>query len=61
MGLKTIGRTTVLTNQAPQNSQRLSYKPKSMHGLVLEPQYIFSRGLPCLASKGEDVPNPIEM
>jgi hypothetical protein len=45
-----IGRTTVLTNRTTQTSQRLSHQPKSIHGLVLGPCYIGSRGLSCLAS-----------
>jgi hypothetical protein len=37
-----IGRTTVSTNQTPQRFQRLSYQPKSIHGLVCSFHYILA-------------------
>ena len=43
----TILRTTESTNQSPQDSQELNHQPKSIHGLVCGPCYIYSRGLPC--------------
>ena len=46
--------------QTPGTSQRLSHQPKSIQGLIQGPQHIFSRGLPCLALIGKDVPNPAE-
>jgi hypothetical protein len=44
----------------PGSSQRLSHQLKSIHGLVQGPWHICSRGLPCLASVGEDAPNSVE-
>jgi hypothetical protein len=44
--------------QTPQSSQRWNHQTKSIQGLVCGPWHICSRGLPCLASVGEDVPNP---
>ena len=44
--------------QTPQSSQRWNHQTKSIQGLVCGPWHICSRGLSCLASVGEDVPNP---
>ena len=44
----------------PRNSKRLSYQPKHIHGMVQGPQHRCCRGLPCLASVGKDVLNPVE-
>jgi hypothetical protein len=55
-----IGRPTVPTNLDPWESRRLSHQPKSMNGLVWGPRHICSRELLCLASVGENVPNPVE-
>jgi hypothetical protein len=40
--------------QSPQCPQRLSQKPRSVHALVHSPWHTCSRGLPCMASVGED-------
>ena len=37
-----------------------SWLDKSIHGQVQGLRYIYSRGLPCLASVGEDAPNTVE-
>lgn len=42
------------------SSQRLSDHPKSMHRLVQGQEHIYHRGLPHLASAGEDVSNHAE-
>jgi hypothetical protein len=60
-GCNPIGRTIVLTNYTHQCSQGLNHQPKSIHGLVLGLWYICTRGLPCLASVKEDVPNSAEI
>ena len=44
----------------PGSCQRLSHQLKSEHGLDAGPWHIYSRGLPCLASVGEETPNPAE-
>ena len=41
----------------PGSSQRLCHQPKSIHVLVPWPLAYMSRGLPCLASMGEDAAN----
>ena len=42
----------------PGSSQGLSHKPKSILRLVWGSWHICSKGLPYLASVGEDAPNP---
>ena len=66
-GLKELkGKATLQKEQqyqiiwTPQNFQRLNYQPKSIHWWVCNPWNICSRGLPCLALLGEDVPDPVE-
>jgi hypothetical protein len=44
----------------PENFQRLSHQPNSIRWLFWGLQHIHSRRLSCLASVGEDVPNPVE-
>ena len=46
--------------QNHQSSYRLSQKTSSILGLVHDPKNMCSRGLPCMASVGEDVLNPVE-
>jgi hypothetical protein len=41
-------------------SQRLRHQSKSIYELDRGLQHTCSRGLPCLALVGEDVPNPAE-
>jgi hypothetical protein len=55
-----IGRKIVSTNWTSQSSQGLSYQPKSIHGLIWEPHYIYSRRLPCLASVAGDELGSVE-
>jgi hypothetical protein len=50
----TIGKPTVPTNLDPWE------QPKNIHGLAHGPWHICSRELLCLASMGEDEPNPME-
>jgi hypothetical protein len=45
-----IGRTTISTNQTPQNSQGLNHQPKSTNGGTYVSICICSRGLTYLAS-----------
>ena len=66
-GLKGLNRmTTPQEDQQCQltqtlgSSQRLSHQPKSIHRLVHGPWCIWGRGLPCLASVGENVSNSVE-
>jgi hypothetical protein len=40
--------------------QRLSQNPRSIHRLVPYPGAMFSTGLPCIVSVGEDALNPVE-
>jgi hypothetical protein len=54
-----IGRPVVSTGN-PEISQTISHQPGSMYELIQGPQHIYSRGLPGLASVGEDVPNSRE-
>jgi hypothetical protein len=60
-----LGRPTVSTSQTPGSSQRLNHHQgvhmDRVQGLVHEPWYICSRGLPCLASVGENAVNPIDL
>jgi hypothetical protein len=44
----------------PGSSQRLRNQPKSIHWPVQSPWHLRNRGLPCLASVGQDAPNPVE-
>jgi hypothetical protein len=44
----------------PGSSQRLSHQPKNIHGLVHGAQHLCNRGVPCLASVGEDVLNHVD-
>jgi hypothetical protein len=53
-------RRTVSINGTPQNSQGISHQPRSIHGQVCGPCYIYSRGQPCLSSVGGDVLGPLE-
>ena len=51
------GKPTISTN--PDSSELPETKPLTK-GLVHGPWHICSRGLPCLASVGKDVPSPIK-
>ena len=51
---------TVWTNLDPWETHRLSHQPKSIQRLVQGSRHIWNRELPCVASVGEDVPNPAE-
>jgi hypothetical protein len=56
-----IGRLESQLFQTSGSSQRLSYQSGIIHRLVRDPWHIYSiyrRGLPGLASVGEDAPNP---
>jgi hypothetical protein len=55
-----VGRTTLSTNPDPSKlpETKPPTKEHSWAGLCL--LYICSRGLPCLASVGKDVLNPVE-
>jgi hypothetical protein len=44
----------------PKISQILDHQPGSIHQLIWNPQYTYSRGLPGLGSVREDAPNPQE-
>ena len=55
-----IGRTTISTNQTPQSSQKLNSQSKSIHEQDHGSCYIWSRGLPPLASMGKNALNPVE-
>jgi len=55
-----IRRTTLSTNQNPQNSQGLKYQPKSTHGVTHGSIYICSRGWPCQASMGVKALGPVK-
>ena len=55
-----IGRPTVSTNPDPSELSETK-PPTKEHTLAgLRPQKLCSRGLPCVASVGEDEPNPAE-
>jgi hypothetical protein len=54
-----IERLTVSTNSDPWELPEPRI-PKSVHGLVYGPWHICSRGLPCMASAGEDAPNLVD-
>ena len=56
-----IGRLRMSTNLDPWELPRLSHQAKHTQRLVQSPQHICSRGLPCLASVGEDVSNPVKI
>jgi hypothetical protein len=56
-----IGRTTISTNgTSPQSSQGLNHHPKRIYGLVHSSSYVWSRGLPHLASVREEALGPVE-
>jgi hypothetical protein len=55
-----MGRTTISTNSDPSELLETENQPKSIHRLACGPQHIHKKGLPCLVSVGEDVPNPVE-
>ena len=61
-----IGRTTVSTNLDPWELPDTEPPTKEhiwiglSHSVQTYVQHICSRGLPCLASVGENVPNPFE-
>jgi hypothetical protein len=50
-----IGRTIISANLTPQSSQRLKHQPKSIRESVHGSFYICSRGMPYLASMGEEM------
>jgi hypothetical protein len=54
------GRPAVSTNLNPWQLPETKLTPKSIHGLVQGPRHLCSRGLPCLASVGQDAPNSAE-
>jgi hypothetical protein len=51
-----IGRTTLSTNQTPQNFEGLSHQKRITHGSSC----ICSRGCPCHASMGREVLGPMK-
>ena len=55
-----IERTTITTHWTPQSSHGLSHQLTSIQGQVHGPRYICSRGLPYLASVGDDVLGSVE-
>jgi hypothetical protein len=64
-----IGRTTVSTNLDPWKLPKTKKKTKNNkkkttttkeHTWVGSPWHMGSRGVPCLASVGEDVLNPVD-
>ena len=58
-----VGKPTVSTNLDPLElpETKPPTKKHTLHRLVHGPWHICSRGLPCLASVGEVVPNPVEV
>jgi len=54
----TIGRTTISTNQTPQNSQGLNYHPNSTRGGKHDSRPRYSRGQHCSAPIGEEALGP---
>ena len=54
------GRTTISINVDPSELPETK-PPKSIHGMVYGPWHICSRGLPCLASVRDSVPNSVEI
>jgi hypothetical protein len=54
-----IGRT-ISTKRTTQSSQRLNYKPKSVHGGIHGSRYICSREWPYLTSIRVEALGPVE-
>ena len=55
-----IGKPAVSTNPDPRELPETEPPTRSTHGLVRGPWQIYIRGLPDLASVGDDVLNPQE-
>jgi hypothetical protein len=55
-----LGRPSVSTNPDPRKLLETKTPTRSIQGLGQGPWHIYNRGLPCLASVGEDMLNPQE-